>query len=146
MFIAKIGDTIEVGDYRQLFPNTSFPASGPSSQFMVDNGCLPVNLFKDHDRMTQKLSQVAPYVENNEVFTVQVESLTEDEIASATSSKASQMRSNRNRLLAACDWTQVLDAPINQTAWAVYRQELRDISLQDNFPYDIIWPNSPDNI
>jgi hypothetical protein len=144
MFIAKIGDTIEVGDYRQLFPNTSFPASGPSSQFMVDNGCLPVNLFKDHDRMTQKLSQVAPYVENNEVFTVQVESLTEDEIASATSSKASQMRSNRNRLLADCDWTQISDATVDKAIWATYRQELRDISSQVGFPWEITWPTQPE--
>lgn len=144
MFIAKIGDTIEVGDYRQLFPNTSFPASGPSSQFMIDNGCLPVNLFKDHDRMTQKLSQVAPYVENNEVFTVQVEFLTEDEIASATSSKASQMRSNRNRLLAECDWTQISDATVDKTIWATYRQELRDISSQEGFPWTITWPTQPE--
>ena len=144
MFIAKIGDTIEVGDYRQLFPNTSFPASGPSSQFMVDNGCLPVNLFKDHDRMTQKLSQIAPYVENNEVFTVQVESLTEDEIASATSSKASQMRSNRNRLLAECDWTQISDATVDKAIWATYRQELRDISSQAGFPWEITWPTQPE--
>jgi hypothetical protein len=143
MFIAKIGDTIEVGDYRQLFPNTSFPVSGPSSQFMVDNGCLPVNLFKDHDRMTQKLSQVAPYVENNEVFTVQVESLTEDEIASATSSKASQMRSNRNRLLAACDWTQISDATVDKAIWATYRQELRDVTAQEGFPWVINWPEQP---
>ena len=144
MFIAKIGDTIEVGDYRQLFPNTSFPASGPSSQFMVDNGCLPVNLFKNHDRMTQKLSQVAPYVENNEVFTVQVESLTEDEIASATSSKASQMRSSRNRLLAECDWTQISDATVDKAIWATYRQELRDISSQAGFPWEITWPTQPE--
>lgn len=144
MFIAKIGDTIEVGDYRQLFPNTSFPASGPSSQFMIDNNCLPVNLFKDHDRMTQKLSQVAPYVENNEVFTVQVEFLTEDEIASATSSKASQMRSNRNRLLAECDWTQISDATVDKAIWATYRQELRDISSQEGFPWTISWPTQPE--
>lgn len=144
MFIAKIGDTIEVGDYRQLFPNTSFPASGPSSQFMIDNGCLPVNLFKDHDRMTQKLSQVAPYVENNEVFTVQVESLTEDEIASATSNKASQMRSSRNRLLAECDWTQISDATVDKAIWATYRQELRDISSQAGFPWEITWPTQPE--
>jgi hypothetical protein len=111
---------------------------------MVDNGCLPVNLFKDHDRMTQKLSQVAPYVENNEVFTVQVESLTEDEIASATSSKASQMRSNRNRLLADCDWTQISDATVDKAIWATYRQELRDISSQVGFPWEITWPTQPE--
>ena len=29
--------------------------------------------------------------------------------------------------------------------WATYRQELRDISKQDGFPFNIIFPVSPDN-
>ena len=32
----------------------------------------------------------------------------------------------RNRLLAASDWTQLPDAPVDKTAWAIYRQNLRD--------------------
>ena len=30
-------------------------------------------------------------------------------------------------------------------AWTTYRQELRDISKQDGFPFNIIFPVSPDN-
>ena len=37
-----------------------------------------------------------------------------------------RMRSIRNRLLAESDWTQLPDAPVDATAWAEYRQELRD--------------------
>ncbi len=37
-----------------------------------------------------------------------------------------QMRINRDRLLAASDWTQVADAPVDQQAWTAYRQQLRD--------------------
>ncbi|NBW38318.1 MAG: hypothetical protein EBR30_25515 [Cytophagia bacterium] len=36
------------------------------------------------------------------------------------------MRSIRDRLLAASDWTQLPDAPVDKTAWAIYRQNLRD--------------------
>jgi hypothetical protein len=36
-------------------------------------------------------------------------------------------REERNRRLAACDWTQVSDAPVHREAWAAYRQELRDL-------------------
>ena len=36
------------------------------------------------------------------------------------------MRSIRDRLLAASDWTQLPDAPVDKTAWATYRQALRD--------------------
>lgn len=28
--------------------------------------------------------------------------------------------------------------------WAVYRQALRDIPQQDGFPFNVVWPNSPD--
>ena len=35
-------------------------------------------------------------------------------------------RFHRDRLLAASDWTQLPDAPVDRDAWAAYRQALRD--------------------
>ena len=37
-----------------------------------------------------------------------------------------RMRAVRNTPLAASDWTQVEDAPVDKAAWAAYRQQLRD--------------------
>lgn len=37
-----------------------------------------------------------------------------------------RMRIHRDRLLAASDWTQTADAPVDKAAWAAYRQALRD--------------------
>ena len=37
-----------------------------------------------------------------------------------------RMRNHRNHLLKESDWTQVADAPVDQQAWATYRQTLRD--------------------
>ena len=37
-----------------------------------------------------------------------------------------RMRIHRDRLLKESDWTQVADAPVDQQAWATYRQALRD--------------------
>ena len=54
-------------------------------------------------------------------------------------------RSKRNGLLIECDWTQVSDAPVDRPAWAAYRQLLRDISEQPDFPYTITWPTPPEN-
>ena len=54
-------------------------------------------------------------------------------------------RDERTSLLAACDWTQVADAPVDRQAWAAYRQALRDVTLQDGFPLNIIWPNPPES-
>ena len=53
------------------------------------------------------------------------------------------VRSYRNELLAASDWTQVADAPVDQAAWATYRQALRDIPEQEGFPGEIAWPAQP---
>lgn len=57
---------------------------------------------------------------------------------------ADQVRAERDRLLAASDWTQVADAPVDQAAWASYRQGLRDIPQQAGFPENVVWPISPE--
>ena len=59
------------------------------------------------------------------------------------SALATEARSKRNTLLAESDWTQVADAPVDQAAWATYRQALRDITAQDGFPEAIDWPAVP---
>jgi len=56
---------------------------------------------------------------------------------------AEQVREERDEKLISSDWTQVIDAPVDQTAWANYRQALRDIPQQDGFPLSVIWPEEP---
>jgi len=56
---------------------------------------------------------------------------------------AAEARTKRNAILTQSDWTQVADAPVDQTAWATYRQALRDITIQAGFPENIDWPVSP---
>ena len=55
------------------------------------------------------------------------------------------IRSERNQYLAACDWTQLADAPLTNTEtanWGSYRQSLRDITTQSD-PFNINWPVAP---
>jgi hypothetical protein len=53
-------------------------------------------------------------------------------------------REVRNQFLKKSDWTQLPDVPENtRNAWAAYRQELRDVPQQANFPETIIWPAAP---
>lgn len=50
-------------------------------------------------------------------------------------------RTKRDELLVASDWTQMNDSPLSnelKTAWATYRQELRDVTDLD------VWPNMAD--
>lgn len=59
---------------------------------------------------------------------------------------AAAIRTQRNRLISDCDWTQLPDAPISDTdksAWVAYRQALRDITAQVGFPGLVDWPVAP---
>lgn len=142
MLIYKDG---QVAHYRTVFPNTSFPASGPSDEFLASAGAYKVSVFREHDRATQKLVPCDPVIENGFAYTVDVEYKTEAEIAADVAAKAAQVRAQRDRLLSDSDWTQVLDAPVDRTAWAAYRQALRDLPSAEGFP-DVEFPLSPDSV
>lgn len=53
------------------------------------------------------------------------------------------LRSTRNSLLYASDWTQLPDAPVDQAAWAAYRQQLRDLPENTVDPREVVWPDPP---
>ena len=56
-----------------------------------------------------------------------------------------QVRAKRNGLLNRSDWTQSPDSPLTaaqKTAWAVYRQALRDMTQQAD-PAVVVWPVEP---
>lgn len=56
---------------------------------------------------------------------------------------AEQVRQQRDRLLAECDWRSLPDAPGDRDAWLAYRQKLRDITQQPGFPDKIQLPTPP---
>jgi len=53
------------------------------------------------------------------------------------------VRKERNARLTASDWTQVADSPVDQSAWAVYRQALRDLPSVYSGEGAIPWPVAP---
>jgi len=59
------------------------------------------------------------------------------------SERAETMRTERNDKLKDCDWTQISDSTADKTAWATYRQALRDVPTQEGFPWTITWPDAP---
>ena len=148
MQIAILTSPITVGDYRELFSNTSFPTSGPSDEFLADNNAKKITLFKDHDRLTQKLVSCEAYDDGEFVSMVQVESLTAEEIQSAKDSSMANIRGQRNQLLKECDWTQIADCTIPKKAeWTTYRQTLRDLPSAITDPRTFSdWPHNPDYV
>lgn len=57
--------------------------------------------------------------------------------------KWEQIKLWRNAELARTDWTQVADSPVNQEAWATYRQALRDLPAQGGSADEAKFPNEP---
>ena len=71
-----------------------------------------------------------------------------EQIDRETEAQAKSIRSQRNDLLAKCDWTVLADSPLTEekrAEWLTYRQALRDISGLEGFP-DIDLPNDPDYV
>lgn len=59
---------------------------------------------------------------------------------------ARAVKARRNDLLRLSDWTQLADVSLTGdqiASWTVYRQALRDISLQVGYPESIVWPLPP---
>lgn len=54
-----------------------------------------------------------------------------------------RMRLHRDRLLAASDWTQLPDTPVNRKAWADYRQTLRDLPATWEPAPTVTFPDTP---
>ena len=57
--------------------------------------------------------------------------------------QAKSVRTTRDEKLKDSDWTQVADAPVDKTVWATYRQELRDLTKQSGFPWEVTYPTQP---
>ena len=74
MLIAKVqnGAVVDVADYRAMFPQTSFSDNGPQEEWMIENNCMGVTVFKSYDSSTQILEPCSPYIEGNTVYTVKV--------------------------------------------------------------------------
>ena len=56
---------------------------------------------------------------------------------------AAAVRAERDRLIAATDWTVLGDAKTVKADWKTYRQALRDVPEQAGFPYAVVWPTPP---
>ena len=130
----------EITRYNVTLPttagNTSIPAGATG---LEEFGLYPI--VGDEPSHTGRERIAGPQyvfdgVQVNRVFTV--EQIPDDE-------KAGQVRAERNSKLKDSDWTQGKDIPDNVSSpWATYRQALRDITAQSEFPWGVQWPTQPE--
>jgi hypothetical protein len=152
MFIQILSDGTKKYPYtiakvRADNPQVSFP-SNPSDETLEAFGMFRVffSTQPTFDESSQVLTEGVPVFNSDDARweqTWSVRDMTAEEIANRTEQQGQQVRDQRNQKLSSSDWTQVIDAPVDQDAWAAYRQELRDIPSQVGFPWDVIWPTEP---
>jgi len=143
MKIARLdGSTIaEIAEHKSLFPNTSFPKSGPDADWLAANSCAEVVVFLAYDSATQKNESVTPYLSDGKVYTSRVTDMTSDEqaavVAEANAATATRNRAERDKRLAGCDWvvTKALESGgAVPSDWVTYRTALRNITTHANWP------------
>ena len=142
------GNAVLESNFRQLFPETSFPLF--LTQSVVEPFGYGMYYFSSQPQTGkyQKVVEVDPVKDESGIYrqTWSIVPMDDAEKAEVDERQAVQIRMERNFKLAASDWTQIADAPIaptDKTAWATYRQALRDISSQPGFPWTVEWPSAP---
>ena len=143
MIYARVIDGVihDMAPLSDLYPTTTFPASGPSLEWLAAENLFEIQMRKSHTA-TQKLVQVQPYVEDGAVYGVNVVALSQDELDAIDNAAKAQNEAQAKRLLEETDWSQLDDVVLsNQAAFRAYRAELRAIVL--NPPVNVTWPARP---
>ena len=137
------GTTVKsTGTIQQLFPNTSFTATGPNADFLTENNVVELVQTLSYTEPTQKLSSVDPYIDGGKVYNVKVESTTSDEQTAFINQQWAHIRLERDRKLQKTDWRASSDLTLSD-AWKNYRNELRQIPQTQTDPDNITWPTEP---
>lgn len=152
MYVLAPNQIVEIypysfGNLQRDHSNTSFPAN-PTEQTLAEWNVFPVidKPTPAYNPATQNCNQVNPtLVAGKWEMAWAVTPATPEQIAERTSAKEAEVRQQRNDLLTACDWTQLPDAPTSLASWATYRQQLRDVTTQSGFPWEVVWPVAPVN-
>lgn len=146
MIYARVIDGVihDMAPLSDLYPTTTFPASGPSLEWLAAENLFEIQMRKPYVAATQKLIQSQPYVEGGAVYGVDVVALSQDELDALDNAAKAQNAAQAKRMLEETDWSQLADVALtNQAAFTSYRAALRAIVL--NPPVTVAeWPVRPE--
>ena len=141
--IVQNNEIVNTGTLQSLFPNTCFPKTGPNDEWKTENGVVDIVNTRSFDTATQHLETADAYLEGGVVYTVRVVTNSDEYNTQRATAEWNEVRSLRDMYLQESDWTQLSDVSnVDKTAWATYRQQLRDITNQAD-PFNITWPSPP---
>lgn len=143
-----VGNPIHEENFRQLFPETSFPRIlQPQVVESFGYGMYEFSQIPTAGRYEKvvELPAKKDYLGFwRQAWTVVPKTLEEKQ--AEDQEQADKVRMQRDRILYASDWSQLPDAPITteqKQEWLLYRQELRDVPNQQGFPWNVVWPAEP---
>ena len=150
IYVKTQGDQIvypySIGQLLMDNPNISFPKF-ISDERLATFGVYPVTVLAapSYNAATHKTVQDTTPTEVEGAWELRwvIVALSEDELSEIAAKNSVKVRSERDRLLAASDWTQLPDVNVDNVAWTAYRQLLRDITEQAEFPNVVVWPTKP---
>jgi hypothetical protein len=132
-----------IKDLREAYPNVSLPAE-LSEEALSDWDVYSVTSTQIPNDYTKNITEGTPVLTDGVYYQNWIiTNATESEINYRLENQWEEIRLIRNELLKESDWTQLSD--VSQTIkdlWTVYRQELRNITNQEN-PFNIEWPVKP---
>jgi hypothetical protein len=111
---------------------------------------LELTLRRQRDTVRQAIAAAGSLddeLDPAELEPVTTTPFTDEEIAAREAAAEiiawAKLEDERDGLLAATDWTQLPDAPVDREAWAAYRQALRDLPAKIKNPIEPEWPTPP---
>ena len=134
------------GEWRRHYSNTSLPRTWTAAtlQGLKLEAVLEAPKPTVDRTQTVRRDGIKKDSKGNWITAWTVVAKTQEQLDAETAQAAQSVRSQRDSLLAASDWTQVPDAPVDQAAWRTYRQALRDVTTQSGFPHEVTWPVKPE--
>ena len=142
MFVKIVNNNVagfpyNIGDLNKENPNVSFP-SPITENALAAFDVYPVTPTEapEYNNKTHRVRQGVELIDGVWTQTWSLQELSEQQASD-------NIRAERDRCLVKSDWSQLSDAPVDAAAWATYRQELRDLPSQSEFPFNITWPTQP---
>lgn len=141
----------DIKSLKNDYPNTSFPRNIYDEVFLSQFNVYKVIVENQPhiDQSTQKVIQnnTPTLVNDSWVLGWTILDKTESEIAEYQEIAEVEARRLRNRYLSQSDWIVTFHTEKGTAIpqeWLDYRQALRDISMQEGFPFNVIWPTIPE--